>query len=368
MEGPEGEAEREAVNFSFIEARLQTTSADGDISRDARTSARNIAYENRTLRSTVELESDQQSIRRYGVSDDTKALLVVRIDRPIPDMQYKMLAVVEGDLSPMNDLAGITDWASIKKTWRSIGCSQARVGIRGISSTPRRQTQLPDNGKDRAAVGVFTPKAAALFVATGVGLFFYFRYEKQKLIEQRQKELEDKQIGRPKVGGPFSLTTHQGKTFTEQDLLGKWSLIYFGFTNCPDICPEELDKMGEAVEELDKVYGPIVQPIFISVDPARDSVEQVSKYVADFHPRMVGLTGDYQTVKATCKAYRVYFSTPPNAKADDDYLVDHSIFFYFMDPNGQFVDAFGKSSEVADVVARVQKEITAWQARTGKTV
>lgn len=111
-----------------------------------------------------------------------------------------------------------------------------------------------------------------------------------------------------------------------------------------------------------------MQPIFISVDPARDSVQQVAKYVADFHPRMIGLTGDYSTVKATCRAYRVYFSTPPNAKADDDYLVDHSIFFYFMDPDGQFVDAFGKSSEVTDVVARVQKEITAWQARTGKTV
>lgn len=65
-----------------------------------------------------------------------------------------------------------------------------------------------------------------------------------------EKELEDKQIGRPQVGGPFTLTTHQGTPFTEKDLLGKWSLIYFGFTNCPDICPEELDKMGEAVEEL----------------------------------------------------------------------------------------------------------------------
>ena len=117
----------------------------------------------------------------------------------------------------------------------------------------------------------------------------------------------------------------------------------------------------------DKVYGPIVQPIFISVDPARDTIPQISKYVADFHPRLVGLTGDYQTIKKTCKEYRVYFSTPPNTKVGDDYLVDHSIFFYFMDPNGKFVDAFGKSSEVEDVVARVQKEITAWEQRTGKT-
>ena len=90
--------------------------------------------------------------------------------------------------------------------------------------------------------------------------------------------------------------------------------------------------------------------------------------MSDFHPRLVGLTGDYETVKKTCKAYRVYFSTPPNAKPSDDYLVDHSIFFYFMDPHGKFVDAFGKASTVEDVVARVQKEIGAWQSRTGKTV
>ncbi len=72
-------------------------------------------------------------------------------------------------------------------------------------------------------------------------------------------------------------------------------------------------------------------------------------------------------VKATCKAYRVYFSTPPSAKATDDYLVDHSIFFYFMDPNGQFVDAFGKATSMDEVVARVQKEISGWEARLGKT-
>lgn len=111
-----------------------------------------------------------------------------------------------------------------------------------------------------------------------------------------------------------------------------------------------------------------MQPIFISVDPARDSTTQIARYVSEFHPRLVGLSGDYAATKAVCKAYRVYFSTPPDAKAEDDYLVDHSIFFYFMDPDGRFVDAFGKVSTVEDVVARVQKEITAWKERTGRTV
>lgn len=118
----------------------------------------------------------------------------------------------------------------------------------------------------------------------------------------------------------------------------------------------------------DKQFGAVVQPIFISVDPARDSTTQIARYVSEFHPRLVGLSGDYAATKAVCKAYRVYFSTPPDAKAEDDYLVDHSIFFYFMDPDGRFVDAFGKVSTVEDVVARVQKEITAWKERTGRTV
>ncbi|KAI0640526.1 SCO1 protein [Trametes meyenii] len=231
---------------------------------------------------------------------------------------------------------------------------------------PSHQTSSGE--RDRATVGVFTPTAAALFVLTGAGLFFYFRSEKEKLLEQRRKEREDQVVGRPQVGGPFNLTSHKGEPFTDKDLLGKWSLIYFGFTNCPDICPEELDKMSEAVNKLDAEYGPIVQPIFISVDPVRDTVPQVSRYVADFHPRLLGLTGDYATLKATCKAYRVYFSTPPDASATDDYLVDHSIFFYFMDPHGRFVDAFGKASSVEDVVSRVRKEVSRWEHETGRTV
>ncbi|KAH8105412.1 SCO1 protein [Cristinia sonorae] len=265
-----------------------------------------------------------------------------------------------------NALRAVTKPRRVLTQWRVAPRSIPRSQTRPYSVTPSSHEN--SKTRDRAAVGVFTPTAAAIFIATGAALFAYFKYEKERLQEQRRQELEDKQVGRPNVGGPLNLTTHQGKPFTEQDLLGHWSLIYFGFTNCPDICPEELDKMSAAVDQLDKEYGPVVQPIFISVDPARDSQAQISRYVADFHPRLLGLFGDYASTKSACKSYRVYFSTPPNAKATDDYLVDHSIFFYFMDPNGKFVDAFGKASTVEDVVARVQKEVKVWQERTGKVV
>ncbi|KAF9224489.1 SCO1 protein [Gyrodon lividus] len=230
-----------------------------------------------------------------------------------------------------------------------------------------RQT-TPMGARDRSTVGVFTPTAAALFVATGAGMFYYFQYEKQKLQEKKQKELESRSVGRAHVGGPFTLTTHNGKPFSDKDMLGKWNLVYFGFANCPDICPAELDKVGEIMKSLEFEYGQIFQPIFISVDPARDTTSHMKAYLADFHPRIIGLTGDYASTKSVCKAYRVYFSTPPNADPKGDYLVDHSIYVYLMDPNGKFVEAFGQNSTPEDVVERVKKEVGEWEKETGRKV
>ncbi|KAJ7499461.1 SCO1/SenC-domain-containing protein [Mycena latifolia] len=214
----------------------------------------------------------------------------------------------------------------------------------------------------------FTPTSAALFILSGIGLLYYFRHEKAKIIEQQAKERASKAYGRPLVGGPFSLTTHLGAPYTEQDLLGKWSLVYFGFTNCPDICPAELDKMGLALEAAEKEHGPIFNPVFVSVDPARDSPSRIAVYLKDFHPAFTGIVGSFDAVKAMCKAYRVYFSTPPDAKPEDDYLVDHSIFVYFMDPKGQFVEAFGQTVTIEEMLQKVRDEITTWKSETGKNV
>ena len=97
------------------------------------------------------------------------------------------------------------------------------------------------------------------------------------------QERVSKSIGKPSIGGPFDLVTHRGEAFSDKDLLGKWSLMYFGFTNCPDICPEELDKMGVAIEAIDKAREERVMPVFVSVDPARDTVDAVNTYVAGAH-------------------------------------------------------------------------------------
>ncbi|KIJ54650.1 hypothetical protein M422DRAFT_41895 [Sphaerobolus stellatus SS14] len=222
--------------------------------------------------------------------------------------------------------------------------------------------------RPRAPPAVFTPQAAAVLVLTGGGLLYYFDHEKKKLAEQREKARASATYGRPDVGGPFELVDQNGKPFTDKDLLGSFSLVYFGFTNCPDICPDELDKMGKVVEDVEKALPksqPLrnVKPVFVSVDPARDSVEQVRRYAQDFHPRLIALTGSYPAVKSMCKAYRVYFSSPPPKEGEtsnEDYLVDHSIYFYLMDPDGKFVQAYGKVNTAEDVTARLLEEIDSW--------
>jgi len=118
----------------------------------------------------------------------------------------------------------------------------------------------------------------------------------------------------------------------------------------------------------EKEHGDIFLPVFISVDPARDTLPQMAQYLQDFHPSLIGLVGGYDETKAVCKAYRVYFSTPPNADPKGDYLVDHSIFVYLMDPKGEFVEAFGQNVGQEEIEAKIKDAITEWQKETGKKV
>lgn len=170
-------------------------------------------------------------------------------------------------------------------------------------------------------------------------------------------------MGKPRVGGPFTLLNQDGQSVTNNDVLnGHYSMVYFGFTNCPDICPEELDKMTVVVDNLAK-DGIKVQPVFITCDPNRDDVKTVKEYIADFHPSLIGLTGTYDQIKAVCKAYRVYFSTPKDVKPGEDYLVDHSIFFYLLDPSQQFLDAFGRNATAEQVVEKTKEYVQSVQAQ-----
>lgn len=125
--------------------------------------------------------------------------------------------------------------------------------------------------------------------------------------------------GKALLGGPFELVDHEGKPVTDASLRGEYVLLYFGFTFCPDICPNELVKMGQVLQMLDRNPAlPKVRPVFISVDPRRDTVAQLAAYLKDFHPRMVGLTGTPAQVSRVAKAYRVYFAEGGHTSDEDD--------------------------------------------------
>jgi protein SCO1/2 len=137
-------------------------------------------------------------------------------------------------------------------------------------------------------------------------------------------------------GGPFSLTDGSGATVTDKTYRGKWELVFFGYTYCPDLCPTTLSTIADALTAL----GPLadeVQPLFITVDPRRDTPAAIADYVRNFDPRIVGLTGSPEAIAAVAKEYKVYYAVHRTGDGADDYLMDHSGFIYLMGPDGGFV-------------------------------
>ena len=139
---------------------------------------------------------------------------------------------------------------------------------------------------------------------------------------------------------------------SEQDFAGKPMLIYFGYTFCPDVCPTELSAMSQALDLLGDDAAEI-QPVFITIDPARDTTEQMAEYVAHFYPTMVGLTGSVEQVAGAAKAYRVYYARGPGE--DDAYLMDHSSFIYVMDAGGKYRAHFGPNTAPEEMARRLRE-------------
>jgi len=160
------------------------------------------------------------------------------------------------------------------------------------------------------------------------------------------------------IGGPFTLSTPDGTTVTDQTYRGKWLLVYFGYTFCPNSCPTTLLEVATALKKLGP-HAPQVQPLFITVDPEHDTPKVMQQYTASFDPRIVGLTGTQQQIAAVAQEYGVYYLRHPSGPGADDYVMDHSTYLYVMDPQGKFVRAFDTNTSgdrIADVLLELMRK------------
>lgn len=157
-------------------------------------------------------------------------------------------------------------------------------------------------------------------------------------------------VGGGDIGGPFTLVDGTGATVTDKDVLTKPSLIYFGYTFCPDVCPLDNARNAEAIDILDE-QGFDVNPVFITIDPARDTSEVVADFSENLHPKMIGLTGSEEQVKAASAAYKTYFRKQ-SSEDPEFYLMDHSTFTYLVLPDVGFVDFFRRDDTAAQMAER----------------
>lgn len=156
--------------------------------------------------------------------------------------------------------------------------------------------------------------------------------------------------GSAQIGGAFELVNAKGETVTDKDVITEPSLIYFGYTFCPDVCPMDTARNAEAIDVLAQ-RGQSVTPVFISIDPGRDTPEIVGEFAENLHERMIGLTGSMDQVKAASRAYKTYFKAHP---ADDEYyLVDHSTFSYLVLPEQGFVEFFRRDVEPEEMADKI---------------
>lgn len=159
------------------------------------------------------------------------------------------------------------------------------------------------------------------------------------------------------LGGPFTLTDHTGRTVTERDFAGRAVLLYFGYSYCPDVCPTELGTIASALDAMGAA-GERVTPVFITIDPERDTQAALADYVSRFHPRMIGLTGTPEQIAQAARAYRVYFAKV-RPRDSTDYLMDHSSFIYFVGPDGRVRSLFGPETTPEAIAGAVAAQLRA---------
>ncbi|KAK5972290.1 hypothetical protein GCK32_007436 [Trichostrongylus colubriformis] len=213
---------------------------------------------------------------------------------------------------------------------------------------------------------MFSWKVAAVTLGVGASCLAALFYIRKIRIEEREKHIKYL-AGKARIGGDWELVNTEGKLEGSEQLKGNWLLLYFGFTHCPDICPDEIEKMIKVVDILDARPGKDkipIKPIFISVDPERDTIKRVKEYCAEFSPKLQGYTGSLEQVNKVAKTFRVYHSQGPRTgKNKDDYIVDHTVITYLIDPDGLFHDYYGQTRTAEDIASIIEMKVLKYNAK-----
>jgi protein SCO1/2 len=202
---------------------------------------------------------------------------------------------------------------------------------------PKPQPARRNNTAPYAIIGVVL---AALLIGTGAFLW-----------------VTGANPGKSMIGGPFSLVNGDGRPVTDQDFRGKYLLIYFGFTFCPDVCPTSLNTLADALDRVG-AKADRIQAVFITVDPKRDDPAAVKQYAAAFGTRIIGLTGTQAQIDAVAKAYRVYYRENRTGPGPNDYSMDHSSILYLMGPDGTFITPIRAEQPPEAIAATLSKLVS----------
>ena len=192
--------------------------------------------------------------------------------------------------------------------------------------------------------------AALISIAIGGGAYYFVNQQQGDIFAQCRTSST---VASARIGGPFELVNPAGETVTDKDVIDGLTLVYFGYTFCPDVCPFDTARNAEAVEILES-QGIMVKPVMITIDPNRDTPETMADFTSYIHPRMVGLSGSEEQTKAAAKAYQVYSAKEEDPEDEEYYLMEHSTFTYLMHDDYGFLQFFGRAprgTEMAETVA-----------------
>ncbi|TKW32883.1 hypothetical protein SEVIR_2G196300v4 [Setaria viridis] len=227
----------------------------------------------------------------------------------------------------------------------------------GSSNRPMRQFSEQNESSPRPLIHYIAPSALLCFA--GLAAFVHYNDEKRAVPLAKGGGLTGVPkrctTNRPAIGGPFKLYDTENNVVTESKLRGSWTLMCFGYTSCPDVGPAEVQKMADVIKLLESKYGIKITPLFITIDPQRDSPSQLKAYLSEFDPRIVGLTGPISAVRQIAQEYRVFFKRVE--EVGQDYLVESSHNMYLLDPCLETVRCFGVEYEASDLAEAITTEV-----------